>query len=186
MSVYSYAWLPAHLYDCAYVVCINVGKHDLMQHGIHNTSGALSSLFFFFGTSYRAHPLIHDIYEAPMSLGACWPRRLRKLQQHDNKTPDTTRPSVSGTAAKHGGWSHAGERSEEKGSCLYRTSLMREWRSRQQEALKKRSCLVNANWSKKKGFSVQVNTAVFICTAALRALIPHLLVTRRREGRASC
>lgn len=55
-------------------VHISVRKHDLMQHGIPNTSGALS--IFFFGKDfllYRAVPSIHDIYEAPMSPSACCP-----------------------------------------------------------------------------------------------------------------
>lgn len=75
ISVFGRAVARTSARACAHTSALARAKRDLMQHGIPDTSGALS-IFFFFGKDFLlsgAVPSICDIYEAPMSPGACCP-----------------------------------------------------------------------------------------------------------------
>ena len=97
VSVFVHMVARISLRVCKCMSALSVRKHDLMQHGIPNTSGALS-IFFLARTSCspeRFRP-IHDIYEAPMSPGARCPDNWDSFSAMTTKRQILSRPNVSG------------------------------------------------------------------------------------------
>lgn len=108
------------------------------------------------------------------------PRQLRQLQRHDNKTPNNVTAKSVWPAANAAVEIVRGRATfKQKLASVDKKRKRMTWddKKRGQEAdLRRRVSRAKAGW-KRKYFYMVVNTAVFICKAVLRALIPALLVT---------